>query len=42
MRAAVNRVDGVRKCKNIFAVGVVVLQRNLNLDAAFLALHVNR
>ena len=41
MRAAVHRVDGVRERKNIFTVGVVVLQRNFYLHAALLAFHVD-
>src|SRR6266852_2527354 len=42
VRAAVDSVNRVRESKNIFTVGIVVLQRDFNLDSAALALDVNR
>src|SRR6266478_124359 len=42
MGAAINGVDGVRKRKNIFAVGVVVLHRDFDFDGPALTFHVNR
>src|SRR5216684_1746633 len=41
MRAAVNGVDGIRERKNVFAIGIVILQGNFDLDAAFFPFHVN-
>src|SRR5260370_1355440 len=40
MRAAVDRVDRVRKGKNVFAVAVVVLQSDFDFDVPALALFV--
>ena len=42
VRAAIDGVDGVRKSKNVFAVGIVVLQRDFDLHSAALALEVDR
>ena len=41
MRAAVHGVDGVGERKHVFAVGVVVLQRDFDLHVAALAFHVD-
>ncbi len=39
--AAIHGVDGVRKRKNIFAVGIVVLQRDFDFDVPALSFHVD-
>src|SRR6266404_6891225 len=41
MRAAVHRVDGVRKRKNVFAVSIVVLQRDFDFDVPALTFDVD-
>ncbi len=42
MRAAIHGVDGVRERENVFAVGVVVLQRDFDFDRAALSFDVDR
>ena len=42
MRAAIDGVDGVGEGENIFAVGVVVLQRDFDFDRAALSFDVDR
>ncbi len=42
MRAAIDGVDRVGKCKNVFRVAVVILQGDFDFDSIFLAFHVNR
>ena len=42
VRAAVNGVDGVGEGKNIFAVGVVILQGDFNFSVALFPFHVDR
>ena len=42
MRAAVHGIDRVRKSKHVFAVTIVVLQRNFDLHIAALSFNVNR
>src|SRR5260370_2985023 len=41
MRTTINGVDGVRKRENVFAVGVVVLQRDFDFDRAALSFDVD-
>ena len=41
VRAAIDGVDGVGEGKDVFAVGVVVLQRDFDFDVAALAFHVD-
>ena len=42
MRAAIHRVDGVREGENVFAISVVVLQRDFDFDVATLSFDVDR
>ncbi len=42
VRAAIHGIDGVGERKYVFAVGVVVLQRDLDLHVPALSLYVNR
>src|SRR5260370_7255127 len=40
MRTTINGVNGVRKRENVFAIGVVVLQRDFDFDGAALSFDV--
>ncbi len=42
MRATINSVDGVSEGKNVFAVSVVVLQRDFDFDRPALPFHIDR
>ncbi len=42
MRAAIDGVDRVGKCKNVFRVAVVILQGDFDFDGVFFAFHVHR
>ena len=41
VRAAIDGVDGIGEGKDVFAVGIVVLQRDFDFDVALLAFHVD-